>query len=197
MNDQLTSHLMEVRQKRKEWHDGLNAIDASYHILEHAFSQFSVSLASQDFHGPIHAYGYAKLVILETSTIRALLKYTFDAQTEAIDKHWPSLKIFRDAVAHLDERAKGTMWVKRKSIPLRPGRGSIAGGLAKSSDGKTWDISASCVFNFHFDGVGALTPLGMLDHYLLTNTDSGIEEIPLEDTLLDAVHEDLFSLTSE
>ena len=84
------------------------------------------------------SYGAAKQIVMELWAIRAFLVKLHIA-TDCIDIIAPNLKTFRNAVAHIDERAEGTI-LARKGIRenIIRSRTSLAGGLLKTNDGVHW-----------------------------------------------------------
>ncbi len=57
------------------------------------------------------SYGAAKQIVMELWAIRAFLS-RLKIETDSFDKIVPNLKAFRDAIAHIDERAEGKMLVR-------------------------------------------------------------------------------------
>ncbi len=123
------------------------------------------------------SYGAAKQIVMELWTIRAFL-IKLKIGTNDFDKIIPNLKAFRDAIAHIDERADGTMLVERKLATIKRSKTSLAGGLLETDDGVHWSG-----FKFCYGVIGSsdslYTAFGLIRDWIITNTERGAVELQL------------------
>lgn len=72
-------------------------------------------------------------------------------------------------------------------------KNEIADGLAISADnGKTWNITASSIFNFHANGIlGLSTSIGMLDQFLVCQSSDGAVAMKISSSAVNSLIQDL------
>jgi hypothetical protein len=122
------------------------------------------------------SYGAAKQIVMELWAIRAFLLKLHIA-TDCFDKIVPNLKAFRDAIAHIDERAEGTILVRRGMREnLIRSKASLAGGLLKTNDGVHWTGLEYC-YGLIGSSEGLYTAFGLIRDWIITNTDQGAVEL--------------------
>ena len=134
------------------------------------------------------AYAAAKQIVMELWAIRAFF-VKLGIGSDHLDKIVPNLKAFRDAIAHIDERAEGTMLVgKGTRTYLVPGQKSLAGGLLQSIDGVHWTG-----FNYCYGLIGSKdglwTTFGLIRDWVVTNTYQGVVELHLNEDLFEKLDE--------
>lgn len=125
------------------------------------------------------SYGAAKQIVMELWAIRSFL-IKLRIQTDNFDRMVPNLKAFRDAIAHIDERAEGTMLLRRAKKPTSRTTTSLAGGHLTSADGIHWTGLNYC-YGLIGSRDGLYTAFGMVRDWIITNTDSGAVELQLGD----------------
>jgi hypothetical protein len=130
------------------------------------------------------AYGAAKQVVMELWAIRAFL-VKLNIEINSFDEIVPNLKAFRDAIAHIDERAEGTMLVRgAMRANIISSKTSLAGGLLTTADGIRWTG-----LNYCYGLIGSLdglcTTFGLIRDWIITNTDQGAIEIQLTSDLFE------------
>jgi hypothetical protein len=134
------------------------------------------------------AYGAAKQIVMELWGIYALLVKLHIA-TDRFDKIVPNLKAFRDAIAHIDERAEGTI-LKRRGIRenIMRSRTSFAGGLLTTNDGVHWSGFDHC-YGLIGSSEGLYSAFGLIRNWIITNTDEGAVELQLTKELFEELDE--------
>jgi hypothetical protein len=134
------------------------------------------------------SYGAAKQIVMELWAIRAFLVKLHIA-TDGLDNIAPNLKAFRDAIAHIDERAEGTM-LARKGIRenIIRSRTSLAGGLLKTNDGVHWTGFDYC-YGLIGSSEGLHTAFGLIRDWIITSTDQGAVELQLTSGLFEKLDE--------
>jgi hypothetical protein len=90
----------------------------------------------------------------------------------------PNLKAFRDAIAHIDERADGTMLVRGAPATIMRSKTSLAGGLLETADGIHWSGFRFC-YGMIGSTDGLYTTFGLIRDWIITNTDHGAVELQL------------------
>jgi hypothetical protein len=140
------------------------------------------------------AYGAAKQIIMELWTVRAFLA-KLKISTEGFDKLVPSLKSFRDAIAHIDERTDGTMLISGKSAATQRSKASMAGGILATEDGIHWSGFKFC-YGIIGSSDGLHTPFGLVRDWIITNTDQGPVELQLTPKLFDRLDELIKSIAA-
>jgi hypothetical protein len=133
------------------------------------------------------SYGAAKQIVIELWAIRAFL-IKLRIETDRFDRLIPNLKSFRDAIAHIDERAEGTMSIGNKSARTMPSNTSLAGGLLKTADGIHWTGFNYC-YGLTGSSDGLYTAFGLVRDWIITNTDQGAVELELTATLFERLDE--------
>jgi hypothetical protein len=138
------------------------------------------------------AYGAAKQIVMELWAIRAFF-VKLRIETGCLDKIVPNLKAFRDAIAHVDERAEGTMLVRGGTqTHVAPGKTCLAGGLLKSTDGVHWTGFNYC-YGLIGSADGLYTTFGLVRDWIITNTDKGVVELQLTKDLFEELDELIMS----
>lgn len=134
------------------------------------------------------SYGAAKQIIMELWAIRAFL-IKLRIATDRLDKIAPNLKAFRDAIAHIDERAEGTILTRRRSREnIIRSRTSLAGGLLKTNDGVHWTGFEFC-YGIIGSTEGLYSAFGLIRDWIITNTDQGAVELQLTSGLFEKLDE--------
>jgi hypothetical protein len=124
------------------------------------------------------SYGAAKQIVMELWAIRAFL-IKLKIRTDSFDSIIPDLKAFRDAIAHIDERAEGMMLVRRGArTPIVPSKTSLAGGHLTTTDGIHWSGLNYC-YGLIGCSDGLYTAFGLVRDWIITNTDHGAVELHL------------------
>jgi hypothetical protein len=130
------------------------------------------------------AYGAAKQIVMELWAIRAFL-IKLNIEIDSFDEIVPNLKAFRDAIAHIDERAEGTMLVRGNTrADIIRSKTSLAGGLLTSADGIRWTGLNYC-HGLIGSSDGLYTAFGLVRDWIITNTDRGAIEIQLTSDLFE------------
>jgi hypothetical protein len=130
------------------------------------------------------AYGAAKQIVMELWAIRAFL-IKLNIEVDCFDVIAPNLKAFRDAIAHIDERAEGTMLVQKSTrANVIRSKTSLAGGLLTTADGVHW-IGFNYCYGLIGSSDGLYTPFGLIRDWIITNTDRGAVELQLTSGFFD------------
>jgi hypothetical protein len=141
------------------------------------------------------SYGAAKQIVMELWTIRAFFT-KLKIQTARFDEVVPNLKAFRDAIAHIDERAEGMMLLRGGvKTPVAPGKTSLAGGYLTTIDGHHWNGLNYC-YGLIGSRDGLYTAFGMVRDWIITNTDLGAVELQLNDDFFENL-DDLIRIVAE
>lgn len=127
------------------------------------------------------AYEAAKQIIIELWTVRSFL-LKLGLQAEKFDDILPNLKIFRDAIAHIDERSDETMRVGGGPRETKRARNTLAGGLLTTDDGVRWSGFRYC-YGLIGSETGLYTPFGLIRNWAVTNTTQGAVELLLDANL--------------
>ncbi|MGH6672429.1 MAG: hypothetical protein ACRECV_10725 [Xanthobacteraceae bacterium] len=127
------------------------------------------------------SYGAAKQIVMELWAIRSFL-IKLRVNLEEFDKLIPNIRAFRDAIAHIDERAEGMLVIKGKQKPISKSRASLAGGLLQSDDGVHWTGFKFC-YGIIGTSDGLYTTFGLVRDWIVTNTDGGAVELQLTPNL--------------
>lgn len=133
------------------------------------------------------AYSAAKQIVMELWAIRAFLA-KLKIGTDEFDRIVPNLKAFRDAIAHIDERADGAMLVQGRPAATRRSKASVAGGLLTTKDGVHWSGLKFC-YGLIGSSDGLYTPFGLIRDWIVTNTEQGVVELQLTPALFDELDE--------
>jgi hypothetical protein len=127
------------------------------------------------------SYGAAKQIVMELWAIRAFL-IKLRIEVDKFDKIIPNLKAFRDAIAHVDERADGMLLINKKPTSILKSKTSLAGGLLQTDDGIHWTGFKFC-YGIIGSSDGLYTAFGMVRDWIVTNTDQGAVELQLTSNL--------------
>jgi hypothetical protein len=134
------------------------------------------------------SYSAAKQIVMELWTIRALL-IKLQINTVRFDTIAPNLKAFRNAIAHIDERAKEKILARgRKRESIVRSRTSLAGGQLGTDDGVHWAGFDYC-YGLVGSSIGLYTPFGLVRDWIITNTDQGAVELQLTSRLFEKLDE--------
>ncbi len=134
------------------------------------------------------AYEAARILVMEWWTVRAFLK-KLGLSTSNFDTTLKDLKAFRDALAHSDERSDGLIKVSgvKGLVSTQNAMSSVAGGLLSTTNGVDWNLSgATSITGLHMSQ-GLHCIFGMVDDWIITNTDQGAVQIHLSQKLFDDV----------
>ncbi len=129
---------------------------------------------------------FSRSFILELWTIRSLLKKIAPNEVQSFDNVYPKVKYFRDALAHIEERAEEKIKVNREFKDVKWEKIEAAGGLLTSNDGgSSWvGKQKRMLFNVHISGgKGLYTSFGIIDDWFITSTDEGIVDIEISDAV--------------
>ena len=129
-----------------------------------------------------------KQIVMELWAIRAFLVKLHIA-TDRFDRITSNLKAFRDAIAHIDERAEGTKSARKEMREnIIRSRTSLAGGLLKTKDGVHWTGFDYC-YGLIGSSEGLYTAFGLIRDWIITNTDQGAVELQLTSGLFGKIDE--------
>ena len=134
---------------------------------------------------------HAKALTMSLWMARQHLNKMNSSAVGAFDAIFPGVKTFRDALAHLDERADEQIRVPKSKGPVAAAwEGSVTsfcGGTLVHAGGSVWNVTAATVDTIDISDQGLFTGFGLIDDYVITCDSNGLVEIDLSEQRLNAL----------